>query len=72
MLSCQAKGTFMLDAETRALLGAIHEETCAKLPCHETRIKSHVALRILQAAAQGPASVDDLRRIGKAALLEGG
>jgi hypothetical protein len=27
-------------------------------------------LRILQAAAQGPASVDDLRRIGKAALLK--
>jgi hypothetical protein len=60
----------MLDAETRALLRAIHEETCANLPNDETRIKSHVALRILQAASQGPASVDDLRRIGRAALLE--
>lgn len=60
----------MFDTETTMLLRAIHEEVCLGLSRYETDTKSHVALRILQAAAQGLDSVEDLRRVGKRALKE--
>jgi hypothetical protein len=62
----------MFDTETRALLRAIHDEVCLGLSRYETSTKSHVASRILQAASEGLASVDDLRRVGNTALQEAG
>ena len=60
----------MFNTATTALLRAVHEDVCQELSCYQTRTKSHVALRILQAASEGVVSVDDLRQVGKMALRE--
>jgi hypothetical protein len=60
----------MLTSETKALLRTIHDEVCAAIPHHQTATKSHVAVRILQAASEGMLSPDALRHVARNALTE--
>ena len=59
----------MFDMATTALLRAVFEEVCDGLPQREIGARTHVASKILEAAATGEVSPDDLRQIGRKALL---
>lgn len=58
----------MFNAETTALLRAVLEEVCEKIPANETGARTHVASKILEAAAQGHLSTDALKAAGREAL----
>lgn len=58
----------MFDAETAALLRAVHEEVCVNLPQYETRTRTHVASKILEAASNGERRIADLKKTGTDAL----
>ena len=58
----------MFDAETTALLRAVLDEVCANVSCYETSARTHVASKILEAAARGETSVDGLKKVGWEAL----
>ena len=58
----------MFDAETTALLRAVLDEVCAGVSCYETGVRTHVASKILEAAARGETSVDSLKKVGREAL----
>ncbi|MGY4629094.1 hypothetical protein [Bradyrhizobium sp. USDA 4486] len=58
----------MFDAEMTALLRAVLEEVCEKIPVSETGARTHVASKILEAAAQGQVSTDALKAAGRKAL----
>lgn len=50
----------MFSAETTALLRAVLEEVCENIPVSEVAARTHVASKILEAAAQGQLSTDAL------------
>lgn len=58
----------MFDTETTALLRAVLEEVCENIPVSETGARTHVASKILEAAARGQLSADALRAVGCKAL----
>jgi hypothetical protein len=58
----------MFDAVTTALLRSILDEICDGVSLQETGVRTHVASKILEAAASGERSAERLRRIGRAAL----
>lgn len=58
----------MFDAETTALLRAVLEEVCENISVYETDARAHVASKILEAAANGQLSIDDLKAAGQNAL----
>ncbi|WGS18525.1 MULTISPECIES: hypothetical protein [unclassified Bradyrhizobium] len=58
----------MFDAETTALLRAVLEEVCENISVYETGARAHVASKILEAAASGQLSIDDLKAAGHNAL----
>jgi hypothetical protein len=58
----------MFDMETTALLRAVLEEVCEDIPVNETGARTHVASKLLEAAAQGQVSTDALRTAGRKAL----
>lgn len=58
----------MFSAETTALLRAVLEEICQDIPVSETGARTHVASKILEAAAQGQLSTDALKAAGRRAL----
>lgn len=58
----------MFDTETTALLRAVLEEVCEKIPVSETGARTHVASKMLEAAARGQLSADALRAVGCKAL----
>ncbi|UWU77850.1 hypothetical protein N2603_05105 [Bradyrhizobium huanghuaihaiense] len=58
----------MFSAETTALLRAVHEEVCQDIPVSEVGARTHVASKILEAAAQGQLSTDALRTAARKAL----
>jgi hypothetical protein len=58
----------MFSAETTALLRAVLEEVCENIPVSEIGARTHVASKILEAAAQGQLSTDALRTAGRKAL----
>ncbi|WP_246773861.1 hypothetical protein [Bradyrhizobium diazoefficiens] len=58
----------MFDMETTALLRAVLEEVCENIPVSETGARTHVASKLLEAAAQGQVSTDVLRTAGRKAL----
>lgn len=58
----------MFSPKTTALLRAVHEEVCENIPASEVGARTHVALKILEAAAQGKLSTDALRTAGLKAL----
>lgn len=58
----------MFDTETTALLRAVLDEVCENIRVHETGARTHVASKILEAAAQGHLSTDALKAAGRKAL----
>jgi hypothetical protein len=58
----------MFDAETTALLRAVLEEVCENISVYESGARTRVASRILEAAANGQRSIDDLKAAGHKAL----
>jgi hypothetical protein len=58
----------MFDAVTTALLRSILDEICDGVSLQETAVRTHVASKILEAAARGEKSADRLRQIGRDAL----
>ncbi len=58
----------MLDSETTARLRRVLDEVCKGLPPHETGSRTHVASKILEAAARGETSAEVLRQVGQNAL----
>ena len=58
----------MFDAETTALLRAVFDDVCANLSPRETGVRAYVASKILEAAAHGKVSADDLTQIGRRAV----
>ncbi|MCP3416307.1 hypothetical protein [Bradyrhizobium pachyrhizi] len=58
----------MFDAETTTLLRAVLEEVCENISVFETGARTHVASKILEAAANGRLSIDDLKAAGYNAL----
>lgn len=60
----------MFEQATTALLRAVLDEVCEKLPRDETGARTHVACKILEAAKTGEATPDVLRQIGRKALAQ--
>lgn len=60
----------MPDPTTAALLRAVIDEVCEDVPHHETGARARVTFKILEAAARGDTSPDQLRQIGRAALCD--
>ncbi|ODM75028.1 hypothetical protein [Bradyrhizobium elkanii] len=58
----------MFDAETTALLRAVLEEVCENISVFEIGARTHVASKILEAAANGRLSIDELKAAGHSAL----
>lgn len=58
----------MFNTETTALLRAVLEEVCENIPVSETGARTHVASKILEAAARGQLSADALTAVGCKAL----
>lgn len=58
----------MFDPETAALLRAVLDEPCENIPQFETSTRTRVASKILEAAAKGEWSIDDLKEAGREAL----
>lgn len=56
----------MFNSEMTALLRSVLNEVCEDK--YGSSIKAYVATKLLEAAAHGPATVDDLREIGRTAL----
>jgi hypothetical protein len=60
----------MFEQATTALLRAVLDEVCEKLPRDETGARTHVACKILEAARTGEATPKVLRQIGRKALAQ--
>ncbi len=60
----------MFDTATTALLRAVLDEVCDSVSSCETGTRTHVAFKILEAAARGEMSLDSLRQVGRKALSE--
>jgi hypothetical protein len=60
----------MFDAHTTAMLRAVLNDVCRKVSVHDTGTRTHVAVKILEAAKQGETLVDGLKRVGWNALRE--
>lgn len=58
----------MFDAETTALLRAIHKEICENISESETGTRTLVASKILESAGKGECSIADLKKVGRDAL----
>jgi hypothetical protein len=58
----------MFDPVTAALLRAVLDELCEKVPQLETSTRTRVASKILEAATKGEWSIDDLKEAGRGAL----
>lgn len=58
----------MFDTATTALLRAVLDEVCESVSHREIGARTHVASRILEAAAKGEVSPDGLRQVARQAL----
>ena len=58
----------MFDPATTALLCAVFDEVCEEVPCFRTGARTHVASRILEAAAHGKTDPESLKQVGRDAL----
>ncbi|MCK1616416.1 hypothetical protein IVA96_07040 [Bradyrhizobium sp. 159] len=58
----------MFDTATTALLRALLEEVCRSVSQGEIGARTHVASKILEAAARGEISPEGLRQVGRDAL----
>ncbi|MGY0574725.1 hypothetical protein ACTGJ9_029715 [Bradyrhizobium sp. RDM12] len=60
----------MFEQATTALLRAVLDEVCEKLPRDETGARIHVACKILESARTGEATPAVLRQVGRKALAQ--
>jgi hypothetical protein len=60
----------MFDAQTTALLRAVLDEVCQKVSRYDASTRTHVAVKILEAARNGERVIEGLRRVGCNALRE--
>jgi len=60
----------MPDRETAALLRTLLKELCASLSPSDVHTRTMVATRLLETVRQGEQSLDELRAVGKQALLQ--
>ncbi|MET4218191.1 hypothetical protein ABIB00_003408 [Bradyrhizobium sp. LB14.3] len=67
-LSFLALGVPMFDPVTTALLRAVLDEVCEEVSGFETGARTHVASRILEAAAKGNITPESLKQVGREAL----
>ncbi len=58
----------MFDPATTALLRAVFDEVCEDVPRLQTGARTHVASKILEAAAKGETAPESLRQVGREAL----
>jgi hypothetical protein len=58
----------MFDPVTTALLRAVLDEVCEEISRFETGARTHVASRILEAAAKGDVTPESLKQVGREAL----
>lgn len=58
----------MFNSETTALLRSVLDEVCAHVSVYESGARAHVAAKLLEAAADGRRTIDDLRTTGREAL----
>jgi hypothetical protein len=58
----------MFDAETSAVLRSVLDEVCEQVGRYENGTRAHVAVKLLEAAAQGVQTVDGLKAKGREAL----
>jgi hypothetical protein len=58
----------MLDLETTVLLRTVLDEVCGGAGKYENGVRAHVASMLLEAAARGPQTADELRETGRRAL----
>ena len=61
-------GHLVFDAATTVLLRAVLDEICANVSSSETGMRTHIAIKILEAATRGEVSPDGLRQVGRQAL----
>ncbi|MCA1411739.1 hypothetical protein I6F30_11385 [Bradyrhizobium sp. NBAIM20] len=60
----------MFDTATTALLRAILDEVCERVPYREIGARTHVASKILEAATRGEVSREGLKQVGRDALSQ--
>lgn len=60
----------MLDPDIIALLRAVVNEVCEGVSQEETGTRTHVALKIAEAADKGETSADTLKQVGHRALSD--
>jgi hypothetical protein len=58
----------MFDPATTAILRAVLDEVCEDVSRFETGARTHVASRMLEAAAKGDTAPESLRQVGREAL----
>ncbi|MBR0950375.1 MULTISPECIES: hypothetical protein [Bradyrhizobium] len=58
----------MFDPATTALLRAVLDEVCEEVSRFETGARTHVASRILEAAATGNITPESLKQVSREAL----
>ena len=58
----------MHNSETTALLRLLLEEICEDVDQYENGLRTHVAAKLLEAAAQGDQTIESLRITGVEAL----
>ena len=58
----------MFGTETTDLLRGVLNEVCETVGRYENGTRAHVASKLLEAAAQGPRTIDELREAGREAL----
>jgi hypothetical protein len=60
----------MFDAQTTALLRAVHDDVCQTVSRYEIGTRTHVATKILEAARQGETTLEILKQVGHKALTD--
>ncbi|HET7886315.1 MAG TPA: hypothetical protein VFL62_08835 [Bradyrhizobium sp.] len=58
----------MLNSETTALLRALLQEICEEVGQYENGTRAHVAAKLLEAAARGEQTIENLKATGREAL----
>lgn len=60
----------MFDTSTTALLRAVLDEVCESVSHREIGARTHVAAKILEAAARGEVSPEGLKQVGRQAFSQ--
>jgi hypothetical protein len=58
----------MFDSETSAVLRSVLDEVCEQVGRYENGTRAHVAVKLLEAAAEGVQTIEGLKAKGREAL----